>query len=91
MVTIEESDFRLTQVSDTSIFWDLELLCTIRPKDKEPRQEFKQSGYGLTMEHAIKKIANFRIANKHPNAINMKTYLSEYKKIIEEIKTICQE
>lgn len=55
MITIEESDFKLTQTSDNSNFWDLELLYTIRPKGKDPREEFKIAGYGMTMEFCIKR------------------------------------
>lgn len=91
-MVIEESDFRLTQVSDSSCFWDLELLYTIRPKGKEARQEFKICGYGLTMSSAIQHIASFRISQKHPeDSITMKQYLKEYKEIIEDIKKICYE
>lgn len=90
MITIEESDFKLTQTSDNSSFWDLELLYTIRPKGKDPREEFKIAGYGMTMEFCIKKIVNHRIAKKHPETINMKTYLTEYKQILKEISELCQ-
>lgn len=88
-MVIEESDFRLTSCTETGHFWDLELLCTVRPKGKEARQEFKISGYGLTIEGAIDRITNFRISNKHPEAMTMKTYLDEYREIKEEIKKLC--
>lgn len=90
-MVIEESDFRLTQVSESSCFWDLELLYTIRPKGKEARQEFKICGYGLTMSSAMKHIANFRISQKHPEAITMKQYLEEFKQVIDDISKICHE
>lgn len=90
MITIEESDFKLTQVSDNSNFWDLELLYTIRPKGKDPREEFKVAGYGMTMESCIKKIINHRIAKKHPETINMKTYFTEYKQMVKEVSELCQ-
>ena len=51
---IEESDFRLTESSGP--FWDLELLYTVKPKGKPERQEFKDAGYGMTLEHCIKRI-----------------------------------
>lgn len=91
-MVIEESDFRLTQVSDSSCFWDLELLYTIRPKGKEARQEFKICGYGLTMPSAMRHIAHFRMSQKHPEeAITMKQYLKEYNQIIDDISKICHE
>ena len=91
-MVIEESDFRLTQISDSSCFWDLELLYTIRPKGKESRQEFKTCGYGLTLSSAIKHIANFRIAQKHPEeSLTMKQYLKEYTEIINNLSKICYE
>lgn len=91
-MVIEESDFRLTQVSDSSCFWDLELLYTIRPKGKEPRQEFKVCGYGLTMASAIKHIINFRISQKHPDeALTMKQYLKEYNQLVTDVREICHE
>lgn len=86
---IEEPDFRLTQISEGSCFWDLELLYTIKPKGKESRQEFKVCGYGLTMNSAIKRIANFRISQKHTeDSLTMKQYLKEYNEIIKELSNI---
>ena len=37
---IEEKDFKLIPISESSNFFDLELLYTIKPKGKEERQEF---------------------------------------------------
>ena len=83
---IEEQDFKLSQVSDSSPFWDLELLYVVKPRGGEPRQEFKQSGYGLTLESAMKRIVNYRISSKHKEeSLSMKDYLKEYKEILENI------
>lgn len=90
MIVIEESDFKLTQVADSSNFWDLELLYTVKPKGKESREEFKVAGYGMTMETCIKRIINHRIAKKHPEAIDMKTYFAEYKQALKEVSELCQ-
>lgn len=91
-MVIEEPDFRLTQISESSCFWDLELLYTIRPKGKEARQEFKICGYGLTITSAMKHIANFRISQKHlEGSLTMKQYLKEYNEIISNLSKICHE
>lgn len=87
---IQEEDFILESIDDSSPFFDLELLHTIRPKGKEPRQEFKNSGYGLPIESAIKRIAQYRINNKHKDeAITLQTYFKEFKEEIEKLLTIC--
>ncbi len=86
---IEESDFRLTPVSDNSPFWDLELLYTIKSRTGLKKQEFKNSGYGLTLNSAIKKIVSFRIQNKHSDeAITMKQYLDEYKNETKKLEEL---
>ena len=48
---IEEKDFRLTPVNDSSPMFDLELLHIVKPKGGEPREEFKVAGYGLALEY----------------------------------------
>lgn len=90
---IEESDFRLTPVSEGSNFWDLELLSTVKPKGKESRQEFKINGYGMTLPSAIKRIANYRMEQKYPaeTILTLEQYLKEYKKIVCEVSKICLE
>lgn len=87
---IEENDFKLTSIDDSSPFFDLELLFTIRPKGKESRQEFKTVAYGITLETALKKIVNHRISNKYENSINLSTYLKELKSEVESIKNLCK-
>lgn len=81
---IEEKDFRLTPISDGSPFYDLELLKVVKPKSGEVREEFQNAGYGITMEHAMRKIINYRISCKH-ESLSMKEYLSEYKKEVNQI------
>lgn len=89
-MTIEESDFRLTPINDSSPFFDLELLDTIRPKGKEARQEFKNAAYGIKLETALRMIAHRRICNKYPNdSISMQTYLDEFKEEIKSLKALC--
>lgn len=77
---IEESDFKLIPISDSSPLFDLELLYTITPKKGEPRKEFKNAGYGISIEYALKKIIAFRISNKYPK--DKIISLSNYIKLI---------
>lgn len=87
---IEEKDFRLTPVNDSSPMFDLELLHIVKPKGGEPREEFKVAGYGLPLEAVIKRIISFRIQSKHgDDAISLKEYLEDYKQIQKEIEKIC--
>lgn len=89
---IEESDFRLTPDSEGSHFWNLELLKTIKPKGKECRQELVQAGWGLTLPSAIRRIANFRVGQKHPEeSLTMKQYLREFQQIINDLSKTCSE
>jgi hypothetical protein len=90
-MVIEEKDFRMTQISQSSSFWDLELLKTIRPKGGEPRQEFVNVGYGMTLGHCLKSIMNFRIANKHKDAVTLKQYLREFIAGLKELKSYIDE
>lgn len=69
--------------------FDLELLYVVRPRGGEPRLEFKNVGYGVSLEHAIKKIVQYRIDCKHrEEAIRLKTYFDEYKKELDELKKL---
>ena len=86
---IEEKDFRLIPIKETSNLFDLELLKTVNKGKSTERQEFKNVAYGVTIESAIKYIANARIAANSPNVIDLKTYLEKYKEILDEIKTLC--
>lgn len=87
---IEEKDFRLTPISESTPMFDLELLCTIRPKGKESRQEFKNAGYGMELETAIKKIAQYRVSSKHENeSIKLLEYFTEFKKELNSLKNLC--
>jgi len=85
-MVIEEKDFRMTQISQSSSFWDLEVLKTIKPKGGVPRQEFTNVGYGMTLAHCLRTIVSYRIACKHlEDVVSMKQYLKEY---IAELKQI---
>lgn len=86
---IEESDFRLIPVKDSGDRFDLELLKVVNKGKETERQEFKNVAYGVTIESAIKYIANARVSINNPESIDLKTYLKEYKKIIDDIKQLC--
>lgn len=87
---IEEKDFRLTPVNDSSPMFDLELLHIVKPKGGEPREEFKVAGYGLPLEAVIKRIISFRIQSKRGDeTISLKKYLEDYKQIQKEVEKIC--
>ena len=89
-MVIEEKDFRLTPVNDSSPMFDLELLHIIKPKGGEPREEFKVAGYGLPLEAVIKRIISFRIQSKRGDeTISLKESLEDYKQIQKEIEKIC--
>lgn len=82
-MVIQEADFRMTSgVSD--YFWDLELLYTIRPKGKPERQEFKDAGFGMSLEACIRKVIHHRISSKK-DVSTLEEYIQDYK---EEVKRL---
>ena len=82
---IVEDDFELEQVDETSIFWDLKVLKTVKKKDGTIESKLGDPMYGLPLESAIKRIASVRMHRKHPEAIAMKQYLEEYKQILNQL------
>lgn len=85
---IEEKDFRLTPVSETSPMFDLELLYTVRPRGKEARQEFKNVAYGISLESALKKVIQYRVSCKH-DTTNLETYLKDFREELDSLKALC--
>lgn len=87
---IEEEDFKLTpSLNNASDFWDIELQVIVKPRNGEPRKEFKIVAYGTTIESAIKRIANYRVAkNNRDKALQMKDYLSQYIIEIEKLDNL---
>ena len=89
-MVIEEKDFRLTPISDSSPKYDLELLYKVQPKGKDARLEFKNIAYGIGIEYAIKKIAHYRVCCKHKEEeIRLLTYFKEFKEELDSLKTLC--
>jgi hypothetical protein len=82
---IEENDFRLTLTN--GYLWDLELLQTVRPKDKPERSEFQLEGYGIPLENCIKRIINYRLENKK-DCYTLQSYFQEYKKELDIINNL---
>lgn len=82
---IEEKDFRLKPIDDSSLMFDLELLYKVTPKGGESRLEFKTDAYGLSLESALKKIVQYRLSQKHPEAVSLESYCKEF---IEELDNL---
>lgn len=80
---IQGDFYRIISIDDSSPFWDLELLKTIKSKTN-PRQEYVNAGYGLTLDSAIKRIIQFAISSKY-DVLTLKDYLRAYKKLSESI------
>lgn len=85
---IEEKDFKLTPLDDSSTMFDLELLYTIKPKNKETREEFKVAAYGLPLIDALEKIVQYRISKNHPDTISLKEYITEFKTQLKQLKDL---
>lgn len=87
---IEEPDFKLTPVDESSLLFNLELLHSVKSKDGSKRDEFKIDSYGITLEHAIKKIANYRVSKKYKEdqCISLSTYINDIKDELKKIKDI---
>lgn len=84
-MTIEEADFKLESAGDH--FWDVSFLRTVKSKEGE-RQEFKIAGYGLPLLACLKRIADFRVEMKHPEAMTLKEYIEMYKEEITRLEEL---
>ena len=84
---IQGDFYKITSIDDSSPFWDLELLKPIKSKTN-PRTEYLNAGYGLTLESAINRIIQVAITNKY-DTLTLKEYLEEYKRLKDEIKATC--
>ena len=81
-MVIQGEFFQLTPVSEHSLLWDLKLLYKVGGKN--PREEYKEAGYGLTLDSALKKCINYAI-NQNFEVLSLKEYLDEFKKLTTEI------
>ena len=89
-MTIEESDFKLTPCSETSYLFDLELLYTVNKGKNNERTEFRNAGYGLSLETALRKIGMSRITGKYTGSISLAKFLEEFKEEVRKIKQLCE-
>lgn len=87
-MVIEEKDFRLTPVKDCNDRFDLEILKTVNKGKENERQEFKVVAYGITLDSAFKYVTNARLSESS-DTVDLKTYMQEYKSIMEELKLLC--
>lgn len=86
---IVEKDFKLKPISDDCPQFDLELLYVVKPRGGEARLEFKNAGYGMSLESAIKRIAHYRVSCNHKDeAIRSSTYSQEYNKELDNLKKL---
>lgn len=81
-MVIQGEFFQLTPVSEHSLLWDLKLLYKVGGKN--PREEYKEAGYGLTLDSALKKCINYAI-NQNFEVLSLKEYLDEFKRLTTEI------
>ena len=87
---IEEQDFRLTPCNETSTSFDLELLYVVNKGKDNERTEFRISGYGLSLESAIRKVAMSRLEKKYgEGTISLAEFLKGFKEEIAKIKEMC--
>lgn len=81
-MVIQGEFFQIIPINEHSTQFDLKLLYKI--KGKNPREEYKDAGYGMPLEAAIKKCVQFAISNKF-EVMSLREYLDEYKQVLEEI------
>lgn len=90
-MVIAENDFKLESVGKDSLLWDLSLLQIINKGKANERKEFKNTGYGMTLDRALTIAAHARIYNKYEDQeISLKTYRDEFRQIKKEIEELCK-
>lgn len=86
-MVIQGDFYQLIPVNEHSLLFDLKLLYKV--KGKNPREEYKDAGYGLSLESALKKCVQYAISNKF-EVLSLKEYLEEFRNISNEIGLINQ-
>ena len=81
-MVIQGDFYQIIPSGESSMFFDLKLLHKV--KGKNPRDEFKDAGYGLTLQSAINKCIQYALQNKF-ETLSLKEYLDEFTKMQEEI------
>ena len=80
-MVIQGDFYQLIPVNEHSLLFDLKLLYKV--KGKNPREEYKDAGYGLSLESALKKCVQYAISNKF-EVLSLKEYLEEFRNISNE-------
>ena len=90
---IHENDFVLESISDDSDRFNLRFYKRVKKRDTgEYAIEPGDPLYGLTLSHALQKIAHHRVAKKYEEAnISLKEFLKEYQLAYREIVKLCRE
>ena len=84
---IVEKDFRLTRVSESSIFFDFELLLPVYSKEKaETRMEFKTVAYGLPLQQALIRVAMHRADQS--DKTDLGSYIARFENACNELSLI---
>lgn len=86
-MVIQGEFYQLIPVNEHSLLFDLKLLYKV--KGKNPREEYKDAGYGLSLESALKKCVQYAINNKF-EVLSLKEYLEEFRNISNEIGLLNQ-
>lgn len=86
-MVIQGEFYQLIPVNEHSLLFDLKLLYKV--KGKNPREEYKDAGYGLSLESALKKCVQYAISNKF-EVLSLKEYLEEFRNISNEIGLLNQ-
>jgi hypothetical protein len=77
--------YELTPVNEHSTQFDLKLLYKI--KGTNERYEFKDVGYGLSLDTAMKKCIQYGLTQKF-EIITLKDYLKEWRKMQKELELV---
>lgn len=89
-MVIEEKDFRLIPCNEASMLFDIELLYVVNKGKANERTEFRNAGYGVSLENAIRKITMNRVGSKHvEGTITLAQFLQEFKEEVAKIKQLC--
>lgn len=80
---IQGEFYQIIPISDHALLYDLKLLYNIGGKN--PRKEFKDAGYGMPLETAIKKCVQFALSQKF-DTLSLKEYLIEFNKMQKDIQ-----
>lgn len=83
-MTIQGDFYRITQVTESSPFWDLELLKEIKSKTN-PRKEYQIDGYGMPLESALLRIIRYATSQKLDETATLVEYLNAFKQVKKEI------